>query len=193
MVQIRIETVDDSCRLELIHLFVYGTLLCDEVVVALTGTVLSSVPAVLPHHRRLSVHKPGRDAKGPAIVYESGHHTEGRILCGIDDHCLRIFDLLELEGGGYERVTVEAVTAGNARVQVEVYRATATYQGYLSNEWSLDNFRMRHLAYYLNERIPRLVANWRAEGVYPEVVRGIKLEHAGRSSKNDPSAHRCNS
>ena len=151
------------------HVFVYGTLLYDEVVFGLTGAIIPSiVDAALPHYRRLKVHQPGRDAKGPAIVPSPGDCTHGRILLDVDDRCLRILDLLELEGGGYERVTVDAIASPSRTLGVQVYRATEAFRKHLSGDWSIDDFQREYLAYYLTDRIPTLVAKWRAEGKYPD-------------------------
>jgi gamma-glutamylcyclotransferase (GGCT)/AIG2-like uncharacterized protein YtfP len=150
------------------HVFVYGTLLYDEVVLGLTGTIIPSVDATLPHYRRLNVHQPGRDAKGPAIVPSVGDCTTGRILLDVNDRCLQILDLLELDGGGYERVTVDAIADSNTTLSVQVYRATEAFRKHLFGDWSIDDFQRQYLAYYLTDRIPTLVAKWRAEGKYPD-------------------------
>ena len=147
------------------HIFVYGTLLCDEVVRALTGTVLGSVDATLTGYRRMRVHQPGRDAKGPALTPAPGHHTHGRLLLDVDDRCLRILDLVELSGNNFERVTVEVETAQGGMLQAEVYRATEAFREHLQDDWSLEEFRERHLDHNLVHRIPRLVAQWRSEGL----------------------------
>lgn len=150
------------------HVFVYGTLLCDEVVFGLTDTIIPYVYATLPHHRRLQVHKPGRDAKGPAIVPSAGDSVDGRILYDVNERCLHILDLLELSGDCYERVTVDAIAVHDTTLRVEVYRATEMFRQHLLGDWSLDDFKREHLAYYIADRIPGLVAKWRAEGTYPD-------------------------
>lgn len=150
------------------QVFVYGTLLKDEVVSVLTGVLIPSMPATLPHHRRLKIHKPGRDAKGPAIIKSPSDAVHGRILFNVDDRCLQILDQFELAAGGYKRVQAKACAIGNRFVTVETYRAKKKIHKHLFGDWCLDEFERLHMAHYVNARIPALIEQWRAEGLYPE-------------------------
>ena len=96
-----------------IALFVYGTLLSDDLVRKLTGRVFPKRPATLEDFERL---EPPGDY--PYITPKPGARVYGSLLDGIDAASLRKLDAYE--GDGYRRTPVE-VRAGVVRVRCETY------------------------------------------------------------------------
>ena len=96
-------------------LFVYGSLLFDDVFRAVTGRSAPHAPAVLEGYARYRI----RDATYPAIVAEPGARTEGVVYAGLDAQAVLALDRFEGEMYTRERVTVRA-TDGRARA-VETY------------------------------------------------------------------------
>ncbi|PWZ24745.1 AIG2-like protein D [Zea mays] len=82
--------------------FVYGTLMEEEVVRVLLGRAPpSSSPALLPDHRRFSL----RGRVYPAILPARGHAVSGKVIQGLTDRELHVFDMFEDEE--YVKTTVE--------------------------------------------------------------------------------------
>ena len=152
--------VEESC-----NVFVYGTLLFDDIVRSLTGKTFSSDKATLNDYRRCCISDPSRDAKGPAIIFEPGNIVEGRVLYNVDPATLYILDLFELAASGYERVGGQVIRSDGTNVDVEFFRATDAIMQFLSSDdWSVSGFREAYLYHYVNERIPALRLKWQQNG-----------------------------
>ncbi len=151
-------------------LFVFGTLLFDEIVRALIERTPLARPATLAGYRRAEIREPGRLARGPAIVESPGSTVSGRVLVGVDERELRIIDLFEAEAGGYRRIT-GTVLVEAAQKTADFYVATERLRPYLSEEdWAETRFRSEYLNHYVAERIPALLRRWKAEG---RIVSGL--------------------
>jgi gamma-glutamylcyclotransferase (GGCT)/AIG2-like uncharacterized protein YtfP len=98
-------------------LFVYGTLLDDAQVRAVTGRTFARRAAVLGGHRRVW-------PRGgyPTIVVDPEASVAGDLLDGVDDAALAAFDAYEDEGRLYVRAET-TVTCAGAPVRCFVYRA----------------------------------------------------------------------
>ena len=96
-----------------ISLFVYGTLLSDDLVRKLTGRVFPKRPATLEDFERI---EPPGDY--PYVTPKAGARVDGSLLDGIDAASLRKLDAYE--GDGYLRAPVEA-GVGGVRVRCETY------------------------------------------------------------------------
>ena len=152
--------VDASC-----NVFVYGTLLFDEVVWSLTGKIFASDEATLNDYRRCRIIDLSRDAKGPAIILAPGYSVKGRILYTVDPVTLHILDLFELAATGYERVSGQVLSSDGTNVDVVFYRATEAIKQFLSDDdWSASEFREAYLPDYVNKRIPALRLKWQQNG-----------------------------
>ncbi len=96
-------------------LFVYGTLMDEARVRAVTGRSFPSRRARLDDHARIE------PAGGyPYIVPRAGARVHGLLLEDVDDAALRALDRYEDEGRLYVRRSVEVV-AGDRRVRCETY------------------------------------------------------------------------
>jgi len=96
-------------------LFVYGTLMDEEQVFAVTGHRFPARAARLEGHERIAPH-----GGYPYVVPAPGSHVDGLLLEGIDAASLRALDRYEDEGRLYLRRPVE-VSVGDARVACETY------------------------------------------------------------------------
>ena len=96
-------------------LFVYGTLLFDEVLEPLLGRLPASRPAQLEDHqaRRL----PG--VPWPGLIEHPGGIVAGRLLVDLEDDEVMLLD--EYEDDYYELVAV-VVSVGQTRLEATTYR-----------------------------------------------------------------------
>ncbi|KAH8503969.1 hypothetical protein H0E87_011565 [Populus deltoides] len=83
------------------NVFVYGSLLSDDVVRALLSRIPQSSPAILNGYHRFSI----KGRVYPAILPVENKKVSGKVLHGITDPELYILD--EFEDVEYERVTVD--------------------------------------------------------------------------------------
>jgi gamma-glutamylcyclotransferase (GGCT)/AIG2-like uncharacterized protein YtfP len=98
-----------------IDLFVYGTLMDEELVVQLTGRSFGRVPARLPGYRRIE--PPGSYAY---IVPDPRGDVVGLLLQGLDQEAMRALDAYEDEGRLYQRTAVD-VLIGDERCRALTY------------------------------------------------------------------------
>jgi gamma-glutamylcyclotransferase (GGCT)/AIG2-like uncharacterized protein YtfP len=96
-------------------LFVYGTLMADECVFAVTGRRFRRQPAVLEGYARIT--PPGAY---PYIVRQAGSSVDGSVLFEIDPASLEGLDRYEDEGRLYVRTPVEA-RCGDERTACDTY------------------------------------------------------------------------
>lgn len=114
-------------------LFVYGSLLFEEVFQAVTGVSPPHTPAVLEGFARYRV----RDATYPAIVPEAGARTEGAVYEELDAEAMRALD--RFEGDMYTREHVEVRRADGTTATVETYVFVASLRHLLTPEpWHPD-------------------------------------------------------
>jgi hypothetical protein len=83
------------------NLFVFGTLLIDDIVMALLGTVPERVGATLQGYRRGNIVIPGRIGKGPAIIASAHSQVAGDVLMDITAAQVQVLDLFKSVSPGY--------------------------------------------------------------------------------------------
>ena len=93
-----------------VDLFVYGTLMDNELVVQLTGHRFRKVSAILDGYRKEA--SVGGYAR---IVPDPDAHVEGEILQDVDRETLRTLDRYEDEGQLYRRTLVSVRVRGVPR------------------------------------------------------------------------------
>ena len=76
-----------------VTVFVYGTLLRDELLRAVTGREHASLPAALANHARLRIW----GAPYPGLVPARGQSTAGRLIEGVGERALAELDRFEGE------------------------------------------------------------------------------------------------
>ena len=159
----------DGDKNVVLNIFVYGTLMFEDIVRSLTDVQLRTAQATLHDYRRCKIQDPTRDARGPTIIFEKGSVVEGKVLLGADQRIIEILDLFELAAGGYERVQGFVTLQDTTQISVEFYRATDEVREFLTKEdWSESEFRDNSLSFYIEERIPSLRRKWKAMGLFPE-------------------------
>ncbi|URE23415.1 AIG2-like family [Musa troglodytarum] len=100
--------------------FVYGTLLADEVVRVLLKRVPPSSPAILHNYHRFSI----KGRVYPAILPVDCKKVAGEVLLGITDQELDILD--SFEDVEYERRAVEVSLVEWKRLHLEDYLVMTT-------------------------------------------------------------------
>jgi gamma-glutamylcyclotransferase (GGCT)/AIG2-like uncharacterized protein YtfP len=124
-------------------LFVYGTLMVPEVLVALLGRVPSRREASLTGYRRYAI----QGECYPAIISDANASVSGYLLTGLTEAEVEIFDAYE--GDPYERTQVSVnVNGAPTGAQCYVWRSESDVR-FGRDEWNLETFRTTHLARYL--------------------------------------------
>lgn len=98
-----------------VRLFVYGTLMSEAQLHALTGRYFPRRPATLDGFARIAPQH-----GYPYVVPRPGSRVEGILLDGIDPASLRTLDRYEDEGRLYVRTPVDATVDGT-RIACDVY------------------------------------------------------------------------
>lgn len=124
-------------------LFVYGTLMVPEVLLALLGRVPQLEEATLEGYRRFAL----PNECYPAISPDARHNVQGRVLLGLTPSELALLDAYE--GDAYVRTTVQLLVDGRVTpAACYVWRdrnVLATTPG----DWDLQSFITTHLESYL--------------------------------------------
>ncbi|XP_047080965.1 AIG2-like protein D [Lolium rigidum] len=124
--------------------FVYGTLMSEEVVRVLLGRVPPSSPALLPNHQRLSI----RGRVYPAILPVDGNQVSGRVFKEITDGELDVLDIFEDEEYVRETVGV-SLTDSSETMLAFAYIWGKVDDPDLYGEWDFDEWKKVHLKDYL--------------------------------------------
>lgn len=130
-------------------LFVYGSLMADEVLHVLLGRSPVSVNATLAGYMRYSI----SGYQYPIISKtQAVDSVKGKLLYGIDSNELKTLDLFE--GDEYVRTDIIAWTEDGKDVPAATYVATVdTYTKltpHLSHGWDYEHFRNVHMASFLS-------------------------------------------
>jgi gamma-glutamylcyclotransferase (GGCT)/AIG2-like uncharacterized protein YtfP len=126
------------------HLFAYGTLQLPEVMLAVAGRAFAARPARLDHY---SCHRL-RGKSFPGIRPNPGCSTAGLLFLRLDAPALRRLD--EFEDSFYRREAVTATAADGAEWAAQAYVVREESYGLLlPEEWSLAEFRRKHLERFL--------------------------------------------
>lgn len=121
-------------------LFVYGTLMNDEVLTSLMRCTFPKTKAIISGYNRFMV----SGENYPAIRPDKNSSVVGEVLMNVSAEQLYILD--EYEGQSYERITVSVVTDDNAQRQCETYVYKPEYYKFLSDiDWCNEVFREEHM------------------------------------------------
>jgi len=125
-------------------IFVYGTLLNDEILSLLFGSALSRSSAQLPGYKRVKV----LGQAFPAIRPDDQSSVAGAVIAGLNAGDLARLD--DYEGRYYTRVGVLVYLEGQVPRHCQTYVFKRRYYSFLSGEdWCNDRFRERDLHQYL--------------------------------------------
>ncbi|KAH9798470.1 GGACT domain-containing protein [Citrus sinensis] len=122
------------------NVFVYGSLLADDVVRVLLKRIPQSSSAILPGYRRFSI----KGRVYPAILPVENKHVTGRVLFGISDPELLVLD--EFEDFEYQRTTADVSLVDTAdKLQVQTYVWTNKNDPNLYGDWDFEEWRRLHM------------------------------------------------
>lgn len=129
------------------NFFVYGTLLCSEIIEKLTAKSFQTTPAILPGYRRYCVS--GTDY--PAAVKNEISEITGLVIAITDKRSTDIISFYE--GEEYKKKKVKVFVDG--RMEDAFTFVWAKENSLLENRnWDLQEFRKNNLKYYLDIVIP---------------------------------------
>lgn len=126
------------------HLFAYGTLMCEEIMEAVSGYRLSGVSGILDGYRR-------RALKGelyPAMIMQPGEEVRGMVYRDLPGPAWAPLD--RYEGEMYCRKRVAIRLANGAVLESWAYVLRSDYLEYLDvSDWSFRDFLREGKALYL--------------------------------------------
>ncbi|CAA7398774.1 unnamed protein product [Spirodela intermedia] len=126
------------------NVFVYGTLLENEIVGVLLKRVPPSSPAVLHGYQRFSI----KGCSYPAIIPVENKKVDGKVLLGITDIELGIFDVFE--DFEYERSVVEVSGMDHpGTLLAYTYVWVEKDDPKLEGDWDFNAWREQHLEEFL--------------------------------------------
>ena len=126
------------------NLFVYGTLMFDEVWQKLTTNEYTRTPAVLTHFQRVTV----RNETYPAIFRSIKSHTNGILIHHVSGADIKLLD--RFEGNYYRRIQV-VVDSNNKKYLADVYVIKNRFRKILTGmEWFPEEFSHKHIDSFLS-------------------------------------------
>ncbi|CAL5358729.1 AIG2-like protein D isoform X1 [Camellia sinensis] len=126
------------------QVFVYGSLLSDEVVRVLLKRVPQSCPAILDGFHIFSI----KECVYPAIIPVENKKVTGKVLLGITLPELDILDTFE--DVEYNRCTVEvSLMDGSQKLQAHTYVWANSSDPNLYGDWSFEEWRQAHIKDYI--------------------------------------------
>lgn len=127
------------------HLFVYGSLLFDEVVERVIGRRVERAPASLDGFQRCQV----IGELYPGLKPQKGSRVNGGLILNLTPQDFANLD--QFEGGMYQRGVVSTKDQAGRIVPAEVYITRGRYLHCLAREdWSEAEFGQYHLQRFLN-------------------------------------------
>ena len=120
------------------NLFTYGSLMCEDIMFAVSGGPHSHSPAVLSQYRRFLV----KNEQYPGVVQSDGGLVEGIVYHGISPAVWLRLD--RFEGEMYCRCLVTVLQKNGAEAQVYCYVFKPEFRQHLTDkEWDFKTF-LRH-------------------------------------------------
>ncbi|XP_050216692.1 AIG2-like protein D [Mercurialis annua] len=124
--------------------FVYGSLLADDVVGVLLKRVPQSSPAILHGFHRFSI----KGRVYPAILPVPKKQVTGRVLFGISDGELDVLDTFE--DVEYQRTSVDVITDGDDKLlQTHTYVWGDVSDPNLFGDWDFEEWKKTHMEDFL--------------------------------------------
>eukprot|EP00892_Ulva_mutabilis_P012450 jgi/Ulvmu1/9578/UM054_0008.1 len=126
-----------------VNVFVYGTLMADQIAGKLLGRVPASCQATLQNHIRYKV----KGHAFPAIVEKEGETVEGKLLKELNAKELSILD--EYEAEEYDRHQVVVTQASGDQARAFVYVWAPQFESMLDPvPWDFDFFMKNDFSTY---------------------------------------------
>jgi gamma-glutamylcyclotransferase (GGCT)/AIG2-like uncharacterized protein YtfP len=123
------------------NLFVYGTLLFDEVVQWVTGRTVDSVRGTLRGFTRHSIKRGNRIEPYPAILPNPRGEVEGRILLSLDEGAMGRIDAYEMDPPEYQQQLVSVSCVDGRVLAASTYVAGPALIPFLKGTWDPERFR----------------------------------------------------
>ncbi|ESQ46423.1 hypothetical protein EUTSA_v10000361mg [Eutrema salsugineum] len=124
--------------------FVYGSLMADDVVQLLLNRVPRTASAILPDFHRFSI----KGRVYPAILPAEADKVPGKVLFGITDDELYILD--EFEDIDYERKNVQVLlTDSSEKLQTKTYIWANKDDPDLYGTWEFEEWKQLHMEGFL--------------------------------------------
>lgn len=140
------------------NVFVYGSLLADEVVKVLLHRVPRNLPATVRGYQRFSI----KQRRYPATIKTlDNQHVDGRVLFDLTKAELDTLDVFEDDD--YYRDIVSADLQDGSHVDAAIYVWQDKYRDLLQGEWDYEHFRREHLASFLS-----MTEEFERSGEFPE-------------------------
>ncbi len=137
------------------NIFVYGTLMFDEILEVLTGKTFKSQNAFLNDFSRYQIFDLEIPRKYPAIISNTGSRVEGKIIFDVDQQSLDILDSFEDEK--YELKILKLYTEEGREYEVLTYVWKEEFRDMLKGDWDPNYFKDNYLSIYINDIIPRVL------------------------------------
>lgn len=116
-------------------LFVYGSLMLQEVFQRVCGITREGCPARLEGYRRVSL----KGASYPAILRQEGVCVEGLLLESLDERHIELLDAFE--GDVYLRKEIRVILPSGESLLAETYVLQGDCHDLISDQpWSLEDF-----------------------------------------------------
>ncbi|KMZ61621.1 Protein AIG2 [Zostera marina] len=128
--------------------FVYGSMLTDEIAEEVIKRVPISSPAILHNYHRYNV----KDRLYPAVVPMETHQVVGKVLFDLTDLELNLLDLFE--DYEYERLPAEVTISDSMeKITVDVYVWVNKTDPKLHGEWNFQEWKEKHFKDFLQMTI----------------------------------------
>lgn len=124
----------------MVNLFVYGTLINDEVVKAVTGKTFSKAPASLSGYFVAKL----ENLKCPGLVVKPNASANGYILKDVDEKSASLIDKWEDSRYSLGQVVTDDGT------KCDTYLWT---KDFMLEEWDNNQFRNLHMSGYINDLV----------------------------------------
>ncbi|CAL9233791.1 unnamed protein product [Arabidopsis halleri] len=125
--------------------FVYGSLMADDVVRLLLNRIPQTASATLPDFHRFSI----KGRVYPAILPAKADKVTGKVLFGITDHELNVLD--EFEDIEYEREDVQVLLTDSSdeKLQTKTYVWAKKDDPDLYGTWDFEEWKQLHMEGFL--------------------------------------------
>ncbi|KAL3534714.1 hypothetical protein ACH5RR_003175 [Cinchona calisaya] len=160
------------------NVFVYGSLLADDVVSVLLSRVPQSSPAILHGYHRFSI----KGRVYPAILPIENKKVAGKVLLGITPFELHILD--EFEDVEYERKIVDVyVMDSSEKLQANTYVWSNKTDPNLYGEWDFEEWKRLH-----KEEFTKMSLGFMEELQLPESKPRVATYESFFQQKDDKSS-----
>ena len=117
------------------HLFAYGSLMCEDIMLDASGYATSSRPAIVKDYRRYSI----KGERYPGIVPFAGNNVEGIVYLDVPDCAWERLD--KFEGALYTRKSVYIELINEGFLHAATYVVKPEFYDFLDDvEWSFSEF-----------------------------------------------------